>query len=186
MTPPTCPFTGRHVRLLLLVAFTSYLVYFLVHGSMEPPSSRTVYICDTSVDEEFGLVECASLDDETTCAGLTNVNGTAAACIESSCGYRLFPHIDISVAGSSDPNNPYAATSETYILAVISIFYGLVPYLCIVYLPLFLASGDLVPLTRLVLLGTIAIINEGVVKKLIDQPRPAGSCLYFLSFGMPR
>ena len=23
-------------------------------------------------------------------------------------------------------------------------------------------------------------------KKLIDQPRPAGSCLYFLSFGMPR
>jgi hypothetical protein len=192
--PPSCPFTGRHIRYLLLAACLSYLAYFIVHGVIkEPPSSRAVYICDTASDDDVvddvlseDLTQCLSLDDVTTCANLKNANGGVASCIESSCGYRLFPHIDISVAGSSDPYDTYAATSTTTFLAAVSIFYGLVPYLCIVYLPLFLLTGDLVPLTRLVVLGMIAIINEGIIKHLIEQPRPTGSCLYFLSFGMPR
>lgn len=161
----------------------------------EPPSSRAVYICDTASDDDVvddvhvlseDLTQCLSLDDVTTCANLKNANGGVATCIESSCGYRLFPKIDISVAGSSNPYDPYAATSKSTFLAAVSIFYGLVPYLCIVYLPLFLLTGDLVPLTRLVVLGMISIINEGIIKHLIEQPRPTGSCLYFLSFGMPR
>lgn len=194
--PPSCPLTGRHIRYLLLVAFLSYLIYFIVHGIItEPSSSRTVFICDTAsgdddvvndgvkIDE---MTQCLSLEDVTTCANLKNANGSAALCIESSCGYKLFPKIDISIAGSSDPYDPYAATSTTSFLAVVSIFYGLVPYLCIIYLPLFLVSGDLVPLSRLVVLGIIAVMNEGILKNLVEQPRPSGSCLYFLSFGMPR
>lgn len=199
--PPSCSFTGRHIRYLLLAVFLSYLIYFIAFGIIsEPPSSRTVYICDTSSDGDSNsnnnnnnewsledtMTQCASLEDVTTCANLTNAQGTMASCIESSCGYRLFPKIDISVAGSSDPYDPTAATSTTTILAVISIFYGLVPYLCIVYLPLFLISGNIVHLTRLLVLGIITVMNEGIIKNVVEQPRPAGSCLYFLSFGMPR
>lgn len=28
-------------------------------------------------------------------------------------------------------------------------------------------------------------MNEGIIKNLVEQPRPTGSCLYFMSFGMP-
>lgn len=196
LPPRSCPFTGRHIRYLLLAACLSYLIYFIVSGVItEPISSRTVYICDTSsgdndinndllLSEE--LTQCSSLEDVITCANLKNANGSTATCIESSCGYQLFPKIDISVAGSSDPYDPNATTSTTSFLAAISIFYGLVPYLCVIYLPLFLISGSLVPLTRLVVLGMIAIMNEGIIKNLFEQPRPTGSCMYFLSFGMPR
>lgn len=54
-----------------------------------------------------------------------------------------------------------------------------------VYLVLFLASGDLTPFTRFFVLGVISAVNEGLFKHWIKQRRPVGSCLYFLSFGMP-
>ena len=61
-----------------------------------------------------------------------------------------------------------------------------VPYwMGFLYLVLFLALGDLVPLTRLVVLGMIAVLNDLVIKKFIKQKRPIGSCLYFKSYGMP-
>ena len=53
------------------------------------------------------------------------------------------------------------------------------------HLALFLALGDLVPLTRLVVLGTISVLNDLAIKKFIQQERPVGSCLYFKSYGMP-
>lgn len=66
------------------------------------------------------------------------------------------------------------------------IFYSLVPYLVgFVFLVEFLAFGNLVPLTRLLVLGVISITNEVIFKNLLKQHRPEGSCLYFLSFGMP-
>jgi len=42
-----------------------------------------------------------------------------------------------------------------------------------------------VPLTRLVVLGVIVVINDEILKKVVVQKRPIGSCLYFKSFGMP-
>jgi len=151
---------------------------------MEPPSSRTVFICDTG--NELEMTQCSSLEDAATCADLKDANGNVASCIESSCGFRLFPHIDISIAGTSDPYDATAATSTTSFVSVMSVFYGIVPYLMgFVYLISFLASGNLIPLTRLVVLGVIAMMNEGIFKNLVKQHRPEGSCLYFSSFGMP-
>lgn len=184
MMPPKCPITGRHIRWLLLLAVLSYFVYFLVHGLQEPPSSRVIYICDTHNESE--MKQCNSLDDVDTCAGLKNTGGDDASCIQSSCGYRLFDHIDVSIAGSSDPYDSNAATVTTSFISVVSMIYGLMPYLMgFIYLILFLASGNLVPFTRLVVLGVISIVNEGLFKHWISQKRPLGSCLYFGSYGMP-
>mmetsp|Transcript_7588 Transcript_7588/g.16531 ORF Transcript_7588/g.16531 Transcript_7588/m.16531 type:complete len:385 (-) Transcript_7588:335-1489(-) len=184
MDPPTCRFTGKHIRLLLLLAFLSYFVYFLVHGLEQPPSSRAVYICDTENKTE--LTQCDSLQDDATCANLLDADGNIARCIESSCGFQLFPHVDVSIAGSSDPYDVDAATYATSFESVMSIAYSIVPYLMgFIYLVLFLASGNLVPATRLVVLGVIALVNEALFKSLIKQDRPIGSCLYFGSHGMP-
>lgn len=178
LAPPTCPVTGKHIRWLLLAAVLSYFIYFLVHGLSEPPSSRAVHICDTG--NELELIQCNSTEDVTTCANLLDINGNVATCVESSCGYQLFPHIDVSIAGSSDPYDEDAATSTTSFLSVVSVFYSLVPYLLgFVYLVEFLAFGNLVPLSRLVILGVIAITNEVIFKNLVKQNRPEGSCLYF-------
>ena len=185
MTPPKY-LTGKHIRWIFLLGILSYFLYFIVHGIIsDSPSSRVVYICDTGNDVE--LQECQGLDDVATCAELTDADGNAATCIESSCGYKLFPHIDISIAGSSDPYDPDAATSTTSFATVCSVIYSLLPYLmAFLYLVLFLASGNFVPLTRLVVFAFISVMNEGIFKHLIKQNRPEGSCLYFKSYGMPR
>lgn len=184
MNPPSCPITGKHIRWLLLAGVLGYLVYFLYDGITEPASARSVYLCDTGDDNE--MLQCSSLDDVTTCSGYTDADGNAATCIESSCGYRLFHHIDVSIAGTSDPFDADAATSPTSFLSAMMIFWGLVPYIMgAVYLVLFLASGDMTPLTRLLVLGVISIMNDFIFKKLVKQHRPTGSCLYFLSYGMP-
>ena len=184
MMPPRCPVTGKHIRWLLLLAFLSYFIYFIVHGLGEPPSTRTVYICDTNNHSE--LTQCRSSDDVTTCAGMTDADGNPAGCIESSCGYRLFPHIDVSIAGSAEPYDAEAASAPRSFWSVVSIIYSLVPYVVgFAYLVRVLALGDLVSLTRLVVLGVISVPNELVFKRLIEQDRPLGSCLYFTSHGMP-
>jgi len=185
MTPPKCPVTGKHIRWLLLLAVLSYFVYFIVHGLEEPPSARTVHICDN--DDRSALTQCDSLDDAATCAGMTDADGNVAACIESSCGYYLFPHIAVSIAGSSEPYDAAAATAARSFLSVAMIFYSVLAYvLPFAYLVLVLATGDLVPLTRLVVMGVISLPNEVVFKQLIQQNRPLGSCLYFASsHGMP-
>ena len=50
----------------------------------------------------------------------------------------------------------------------------------------FLAGGSVVPLMRLGLVLFVALVNDAVLKNLIRQPRPGGSCLYFHAYGMPR
>ena len=166
MSPPTCPVTGKHIRWILLLAIIAYFIYFLVDGIMEPTSHREVFICDTEDLSE--LRECLSLDDTTSCEGLTDPDGNAAACVQSSCGYKLFHHIDVSIAGSSDPFDPSGATATTTFLAVMSVFYSLVPYLLgFLYIVGFLACGDLVRVTRVVVLGVIAIVNKVVFKHLL-------------------
>jgi len=178
MSPPSCPLTGRHIRYICLIAIYAYFIYFIVTGIKEQSSERTVFIC---LDEDTtSLKQCNGLDDYTTC-------GEGITCIESSCGYKLFNHIDVSVAGSSDPYEESGATSTTSFLSVMSIFYGLMPYLfAFIYVIMFLTFGDLVSLSRLVVLGVISIVNDGILKQFFSQYRPTGSCLYFSSYGMPR
>ncbi|KAL3823014.1 hypothetical protein ACHAXA_005202 [Cyclostephanos tholiformis] len=66
-----------------------------------------------------------------------------------------------------------------------SIFYGIVPYIGVLYLASFLATGNISYLTRLFVWGMIATLNEVIFKRIFDQRRPSGSCLYFESYGMP-
>lgn len=95
---------GAYVRWLVLIGVLSYVLYVIIVGiEAYPPSENAVYICDTNNEV---LTQCQGLDDETTCANLVDPDGNVASCIQSSCGYKLFDHIDVSVAGSS---NPYVA-----------------------------------------------------------------------------
>ena len=114
MSPPSCPLTGRHIRLICLIAVYAYFIYFLVTGIRESSSERSIFICsaDESEATTISLKQCNGLNDYTTC-------GDGNICIESSCGYKLFNHIDVSVAGSSDPYEESGATStisHVYIL----------------------------------------------------------------------
>jgi hypothetical protein len=184
---------GRIIRRLLLVALVAAAIYVALHGVAE---SRSVYVCDAPEPDTGRMRACSSPDDVGSCAGLTTSGdggddgdggGPAASrCVPSSCGYKLLPHVEVSVAGSSDPLDPDAASPPTSLLSIASVFYGLVPYLGVMYLFLFLATGDVVPLTRFFVWGMIAVLNSEVLKPLFDQKRPAGSCLYFESYGMPR
>ena len=178
-----CPHPGRHLRHLLLVASVAFLIYSVFRDVAQ---SRDVYVCDVPEYDSGELRRCMSPDDVESCVGLTDVDGIGSTCVVSSCGYKLLPHVDVSVAGSSDPFDPRAATSPTSFLSVASMFYGIVPYVGVLYLLLFLAMGDIAYLTRLVIWGMIAVLNEEVFKNLFDQRRPTGSCLYFESYGMPR
>lgn len=176
---------GVYVRWLALLGFLSYFVYFIIIGiQSNPATANVVYICDTKNYEE--LTQCQGLDDETTCSNLVDADGNVATCIQSSCGFKLFDLLDVSVAGSSDPYSSEGANDPTTFLSVMSIFYGVVPYLIgFIYIVSFLATGSIVPLTRLVVLGILVVINDEILKKFVVQRRPMGSCLYFKSFGMP-
>ena len=180
--PPSYPIKGRH-RYGLLAGITGYLIYFLYIGiSHDPTASNKVYICNTNQ-----MIECTSSNDISTCSSFTDANGNEASCIESSCGYKLFDHIDVSIAGSSDPLSKEKATSPHSLLTVFAVAYSLIPYAAaLLYLVLFLSTGSLVPATRFVVLGIIAILNEVVFKRIVKEERPIGSCLYFQSYGMPR
>lgn len=133
------------------------------------------------------MVECDGVDDATTCIDYKDASGQESTCIESSCGYKLFDHIDISVAGTSDPRDESAGTLPDLFVSVMAIAYSLMPYaIAFVYLVLFLSTGSLVPLSRFVVFGAIAVLNEAIFKRLVKEHRPEGSCLYFQSYGMPR
>jgi membrane-associated phospholipid phosphatase len=176
---------GVYIRWLALLGILSYFLYFITLGiKSHPPEANAVYICDTNIASE--LIQCQGLDDETSCADLVDVDGNVATCIQSSCGYKLFDMLDVSVAGSSDPFSSESANDPTSFLSIMSIFYSLVPYLVgFIYGVTFLITGSLIPLTRLLVLGVLAVMNDEVLKNVVVQRRPIGSCLYFKSFGMP-
>jgi len=136
-----------------------------------------IFLCNNPQDEE--LSQCKGLDDVSTC-----VDGIE--CIRSSCGRPFFPHIGISYAGSSDPFDTYAGTSTRSFATWLSVLYSLVPYTLLLYFGIrFLASGNVMQLTRLVLMGFISLVNDAILKHILKQPRPTGSCLYFHAYGMP-
>ena len=137
-----------------------------------------IFICEQPND--LKLMQCTGLDDVTTC-------GDGIQCIQSSCGRPLFPHIGVSYAGSSDPFDPDAATSTSSPLTILMILYSLVPYILLMYfIAHFLALGNVVPLTRLGMIVFTSLVNDALLKNIVKQSRPTGSCLYFHSYGMPR
>ena len=70
-------------------------------------------------EKEEEMIECQSLDDVTTCSNMIDDNGNEAICIQSSCGYKLFHHIDISIAGSSNPYNVIQSITPALFLSYV-------------------------------------------------------------------
>eukprot|EP00578_Thalassiosira_sp_NH16_P015559 CAMPEP_0181127440 /NCGR_PEP_ID=MMETSP1071-20121207/28200_1 /TAXON_ID=35127 /ORGANISM="Thalassiosira sp., Strain NH16" /LENGTH=337 /DNA_ID=CAMNT_0023213181 /DNA_START=260 /DNA_END=1274 /DNA_ORIENTATION=- len=175
---------GKYLRWLCVVSWISYQIYFIVHGlallKNKEGEMAGIFTCDISDDIMGMMTECAGLDDITTCGA------AGAQCVRSSCGRPLFPHIGVSFAGSSDPFDADSATSTESFVTSLSLLYSLVPYILLIYFSIYLlAFGNVVPLTRLGLMGFISLVNDALLKNLVKQPRPTGSCLYFHSYGMP-
>ena len=175
---------GIYLRWICLLAFISYQAYFFLYGSIllnnNEGEMAGIFICDNNSNNDDVLTQCAGSDDMETC-------GSGIECIRSSCGRPLFVHIGISYAGSADPFDSDAATSTHSFTTIASLVYSLIPYALIVLFSIqFLALGNVVPLTRLGLIGFVLLIDDGLLKNIIKQPRPTGSCLYFHSYGMPR
>ena len=173
--------TIRHVRLFLLGGIFVCLLY-LTLACISEGSSERVYLCNTTGTSVAGggpsFVECGGLDDSTSCASGTK-------CVRSSCGFKLggWVKIDVSVSGASDPLGPPTPTDA---LSIAMVFYSIVPYLLGVFLAAALVfAGDTATLSCLALFGLTTLVNEAVFKKLVQQRRPPGSCLYFHGFGMP-
>ena len=138
-----------------------------------PPS---VFLCDV-LNPDGTPHQCEGLEDTPSCAAL------GASCVRSSCGHREAIGIDISVSGAADPLGPGAPTDAAHVAMVL---WSLVPYA----LPVGLAAsllyvGDSFSLSCVALFLLLVTLNEGLLKHLVAQPRPPGSCLYFTSTGMP-
>jgi membrane-associated phospholipid phosphatase len=122
---------------------------------------------------EHGTI-CGGTWDNQTC-----VEGSI--CSPDPCGSKLLVGLDISVAGATNGNS-----TAVDVLAELMIGWSLVPYLTI----LFLLAGALLlrstaALSPLGLFLIIVALNEGVVKRVLQSPRPVGSCMFGLSYGMP-
>lgn len=172
---------GKYLRWLCLAAYISYQIYTIVRGTKiinyEEGEMAGIFICESPNDPV--LTQCTGLDDSTTC-----VNGVQ--CIRSSCGRPLFPRIGVSYAGTTDPFDAESATSTQSTMTVLSILYSLVPYILrMFFITHFLAMGNVVPLTRLGLMMFVSLVNDALLKNIVKQHRPTGSCLYFHSYGMP-
>jgi len=170
-----------YIRYLCLLALIIYKIYFILHGLSQLKNKQGemagIFICNNNNNV---LTKCNGLDDYNTC-------GNGIECIASSCGRPLFPGIGISYAGTKDPYDDNAATSTESIITSLAIFYSLVPLLLQLYFGIhFLAWGNLVSLTRLGIMGFLSVMNDAVLKNIVKQNRPIGSCLYFHSYGMPR
>eukprot|EP00584_Thalassiosira_punctigera_P018492 CAMPEP_0172553704 /NCGR_PEP_ID=MMETSP1067-20121228/51357_1 /TAXON_ID=265564 ORGANISM="Thalassiosira punctigera, Strain Tpunct2005C2" /NCGR_SAMPLE_ID=MMETSP1067 /ASSEMBLY_ACC=CAM_ASM_000444 /LENGTH=277 /DNA_ID=CAMNT_0013341923 /DNA_START=234 /DNA_END=1064 /DNA_ORIENTATION=- len=137
-----------------------------------------IFICDNS-NHDIEMIQCAGLDDATTC-------GVNTQCIRSSCGRPLFPNIGVSYAGSSNPFDQNTATSTKSFVTLLALIYSLIPYILITFFSFyFLATGNIVTITRLGLMGFVSLVNDAMLKNILKQTRPMGSCLYFHSYGMP-
>jgi hypothetical protein len=145
-----------------------------------------IFACFDDQNRDAGrtmMTRCDGLDDAATCDA-----AAGAKCVRSSCGRPLFRHVGVSYAGSSDPFDPDAATSTGSLVTVLSLVYSLIcPYLLGAYFSChFLASGNVISLARFGMIGFLSFTNSKLLKNIVRQPRPTGSCLYFHSFGMPR
>lgn len=177
--------TGKYLRWLCLLAVISREIYFITNGSTllnnQEGDMAGIFVCDNnSYDSNGMMIQCEGIDDDVTC-------GADSSCVQSSCGRPIFPHVGVSFAGSSNPFDPDAATSTQSFTTMVSVVYSLVPYvLGIYFVTVFLALGNVIPLTRLGLMMFVQVVNDIILKNILKEPRPMGSCSYFHSYGLPR
>ncbi len=163
----------RYVPVAFVVLATVLL--FFVHAAQT--QRIEVYVCSVPLPQGVPR-ECSGPLDVTTCADLE-----ASVCTRSSCGYKLAEYIDISVAGAPDP---WAKPTPTDATAAAMVAWSLVPYaLVLVMVAWVLYAANTTSLACLALILVSTAVNEGVIKHIFKQPRPTGSCLYFMSCGMP-
>ena len=162
----------RYVPVAFVVLAT---VLFFVHAAQA--QRIEVYVCSVPLPDGAPR-ECSGPLDVATCADLE-----ASVCVRSSCGYKLAQHIDISVAGAPDP---WAKPTPTDATAAAMVAWSLVPYaLVLVMVAWVLYAANTTSLACLALILVSTAVNEGVIKHIVQQHRPTGSCLYFQSYGMP-
>ena len=88
------------------------------------------------------------------------------------CNGTALPGLDVTVPDNADA------------LDGIAVFYSLIPWiLAVVLLIGCIVKRTILAMCTVFLGATMIIINEGIVKRIVRQPRPAGSCLH--SLGMP-
>ena len=163
------------VRYVLVALVAAATVLFFVYAAQA--TLIEVYVCD--VPEPDGAPrQCTGLLDIETCTDLE-----ASVCVRSTCGHQLAEHIDISVAGAPDP---WAAGTPINGVAAVMVAWSFVPYaLVLVVVAWLFHAADTASLACLILLLVGTTLNEVVIKNLVQQHRPPGSCLYFKSYGMP-
>lgn len=174
---------GIYIRWLCSLAYVSLTIYTFVLGigqiARKEGDMAGVFLCDEQNSGNGSLTQCYGLNDAMTCG--------AAECVRSSCGRELFPVTGISYAGSSDPFSPDAATSTDSFITIMALLYSLMcPFIIGKYfVSIFMISGNVIPLTRLGMIQFALFTNDILFKNIAKQPRPSGSCLYFISHGMP-
>jgi membrane-associated phospholipid phosphatase len=169
------PLRGERFRRRLLLALAVTVAALVLRAMLVAPPGA-VYICSRAA-LDGGLLECGGLSDAATCAGI------GAACVRSSCGHQLAQGIDVGVSGAADPWGPPTPTNA---FSVLMIAYGLVPYaLAVALVGWLLHAANTTALACVGLLIVSTALNEGIIKHLVSQHRPMGTCLYFQSYGMP-
>ena len=163
----------RYVLVACVVLGTVLLIF--VHAARA--QLIEVYVCSVPLPDGAPR-KCNGPLDVATCADLEG-----SVCVRSSCGYKLAEYIDISVAGAPDP---WATPTPTDAMAAAMISWSLVPYALVVVMVVWvLYAANTTSLACLGLILVSTVVNEGVVKHIVKQDRPTGSCLYFQSWGMP-
>jgi len=73
---------------------------------------------------------------------------------------------------------------ELSALVILAIFYSMLPFLVIGgMLVIAVSTRRLFWTFAVALVGVIIVLNEGIIKRIVQEKRPDGSCLH--SFGMP-
>ena len=151
-------------------ALASLRLIFLVAVRITNHEDTRQYRCWQN--GEFGTFCQGSWDNDT--------------CVEGACRpdpfcSRLWTGLDLSVAGAIN------GTSTTVdLLATAMITWPLVPYIAFAILvAVVLLLRSTAALSPMFLFLAIVILNEGIIKRVMRSPRPAGSCMHGLSYGMP-
>uniref|UniRef100_A0A7S2EA90 Phosphatidic acid phosphatase type 2/haloperoxidase domain-containing protein n=1 Tax=Trieres chinensis TaxID=1514140 RepID=A0A7S2EA90_TRICV len=174
---------GRLVLFALILVAT---LFFVFGGSfLSKPRPLTPYLCNTTIN----ITECLGPDDTKSCADFPDpINGDFGVdCVPSACGRKVARGFHISVSGVNTPPGPLVGHgTPTDVKSGFMIFWSFVPYaMGVIIIASFIWAMDTCSLFFLMLLGIVAVVNEFILKKIMSQSRPTGSCLYFDSHGMP-
>ena len=178
--------------LLAVLAFVStMMIYYVVHvldPSVDEGATRRCGVVNTSNPSKMvwppplHAVPCSLDTDDGAQVGPGGCP-SGQACYINPCGFKLSSGLDISVHGAS---NEDGSPHEDTPIARLMVFYSLVPYgMAFLYFLWVIITRSTMGLIFMLLLGVVTVLNEFILKKIIKQQRPPGSCLYGHSYGMP-